>query len=169
MRIIFLDFDGVLNNLVSRQHRPPSTNIENPDEIWDTNCVECLNAILRATGAKIVVSSNWRHDHSPGELFTMLKGMGVDYDQHIAVTPTWKTSGRNILNAYGSRAEEIRAFLSANRHVSNFVILDDGYGQGYEIETDPVLCDHFVNTSDDYGLLPYHVDRAIEILNDEYQ
>jgi hypothetical protein len=55
-KIIFLDFDGVLNNpgcyeIASGSHTPP-----------DQSCVDALNRIISETGASIVVSSSWRRN-----------------------------------------------------------------------------------------------------------
>jgi hypothetical protein len=74
MNVIFLDIDGVLNNMrFAEQHytrtgRPLTTNISaiELDDFtvetvaWDPQCVAALWHIINETDAKIVISSTWR-------------------------------------------------------------------------------------------------------------
>ena len=53
MSILFLDFDGVLNN--SKSIKKFGTN-----QIFDKENIENLNYILTAAHPDIVISSNWR-------------------------------------------------------------------------------------------------------------
>ena len=58
MKLIFLDYDGVMNtpkyirDNIERYHRDPI----------DTPHVEILNEIVEETGALIVLSTSWRLD-----------------------------------------------------------------------------------------------------------
>ena len=61
-KLIFLDFDGVLNhrryNLYHNIHHLPEK-----DEfgvLFDPDCVAALKHIIDETGAEIVVSSSWK-------------------------------------------------------------------------------------------------------------
>ena len=60
IRILFLDFDGVLNH--------PLTWGNRDDTVIDIDKVKRLNDLLTKTGAKIVVSSSWRFGHSINEM-----------------------------------------------------------------------------------------------------
>jgi len=65
MKIIFLDIDGVLNNQIFYTER--SQGERNPDGVKtlggdiDERCVALLNHLIEQTGAKVVISSTWRH------------------------------------------------------------------------------------------------------------
>jgi hypothetical protein len=169
VKIIFLDFDGVLNNVISRRGAGPSTDPGDETAIWDPSCVDCINEILRSTEAKIVVSSAWRCDHSVKRLRELLSGMGVELedDTVVGTTPIWKCANGLIRSGFPSRAEEIRSYLAKHIDISNYAIIDDGEGQGYEMDEDPVLSQHLVKTDDQFGLTPAHIEKVIGLLSDE--
>jgi len=52
-KVVFLDFDGVLNNAGSIAE-------SGTYHLFDAKSVEALNVILRQAGALIVISSRWR-------------------------------------------------------------------------------------------------------------
>lgn len=65
MRIIFLDFDGVLN--------ADTAEADESSELWtaswlDTVMVGRLARLVESTGASIVISSSWRQRRSQAEL-----------------------------------------------------------------------------------------------------
>lgn len=124
MKVIFLDVDGVLNNfnLLSRYGF----------NYIDGGYVSLLAQIVRATGARIVLSSSWRlkdEDRSIVESALRLNGLEID-DQ----TPDLR--GR-------SRMEEISLWLKDHPDVVKFVILDDdedaGFGMDGFFQTDPEI------------------------------
>lgn len=57
MKIIFLDIDGVLNAMSVPRLRQPGDDYS-PHILPD--CVRAFNKIIKATDAKIVISSTWR-------------------------------------------------------------------------------------------------------------
>lgn len=59
-RLIFLDFDGVI--------RTPS---------WNGECISNLNWLTKHSGARFVVSSDWRYSHSMDDLKSLLESVGV--------------------------------------------------------------------------------------------
>ena len=64
MKVIFLDFDGVLNSsgysaTLFEAGRP--TKDEYGQELFDPETVNLLNRIVDETEAKIVISSSWRY------------------------------------------------------------------------------------------------------------
>lgn len=99
--VIFLDFDGVLLN--ARSHAGHA----------DAQCVQALNRITEETGAKIVVSSSWKHGRTVESLRLLLRQWGVS-GEVIDKTPV----------CYGERGTEIRLWCSEH-NVQCFVILDD--------------------------------------------
>jgi hypothetical protein len=98
-KIIFLDIDGVLN---SSQEQSQNPNFIDPVKL------ERLQRIISATGAKIVISSNWRVAMS--EVYRVLESIR---DSIIGKT------------SYGTaRAEEITDWI-AEHNITKFVVLDD--------------------------------------------
>lgn len=112
MRLVFLDFDGVLNCETTRENNPHgNTGIER-------RLVERLNTLCRRTGADIVVSSAWRRYFAVDELRTMLQAHGL--------SPAVKILGATPNLFYEPRGMEIDAWLKKHGHeVRSFVILDD--------------------------------------------
>ena len=80
MKIIFLDFDGVMDteyydHLLSEADKPIA------DEyglLFDPECVKNLKYIIDSTGADIVISSTWKDIMSYQEilLVNLLKALG---------------------------------------------------------------------------------------------
>lgn len=149
-KIIFLDFDGVLNYTEFLDNLPHRSFAEAQSIEWWTECldpsrVQLVNEIIEKTGAQIVVSSSWRHGHQPIGLQAFLEHVGFAY-KIIDVTP----------RGWGDRRDEILQWLQKNG-ADRFVILDD--------DDDASITGHFVQTSIKTGLTPEHVKAAIEILN----
>ena len=125
MKIIFLDFDGVLqlNRSRSKPYQPGSPT-------FDWQAVFNLNSLIELTESKIVVSSSWRLD-SDLPLQRLLDFEGVK-GEVVGQTPY-------LGLGYHGRGAEIYAFLREdNFPIEQFVILDD------DIEHD--IADHFPNS-----------------------
>lgn len=63
MKIIFLDFDGVMDtayydHILSKEGLP---SCDEYGAVFDPSCVMNLKHIIDQTGADIVVSSSWKH------------------------------------------------------------------------------------------------------------
>ena len=153
MRVLFLDFDGVLNSDQYNRQRDPRTQ-GNLDETR----LPLLCRILEETGAVIVLSTSWRLYWSPDPALC---------------APEWRETGE-VLTRYGipvldrtpayngnSRDREIRDWLAAHAgEVESFAILDDipfGWGD---------LSDRLVRTDmrKGRGLMESHVQKAIALL-----
>lgn len=153
MKVIFLDFDGVLNNTYylinfKRQRKD--------DFELDPECMHKLFEIVDKTHAKIVLTSSWRF--TPGikdffkkynlEIYDILPRLEEDY-----------------------RPDEIYQWLSTHK-VENYLILDDE-SSGYSKEQ----MAHAIITKECYssdvrmqypwyeGLQDKHVGWAIQMLN----
>ena len=156
MKIIFLDFDGVLNSSAYLQRMGPKS--------WgtlDQTAVERLNKLIAKTNAQVVISSSWRYGHTVDQLRFILREAGFA-GRVIDMTPMdGETVGGIRLGATGIRGFEIQAWLNRNKEVgvTEFVILDD-----CSILTDtsmaPHLMERFVQTSMATGLLDTHVEEA---------
>jgi hypothetical protein len=124
MKVIFLDVDGVLNNfnLLSRYGF----------DYIDEGCVSLLANVVRATGARIVLSSSWRlEDKNRSIVKSTLRASKLEIDDQ---TPYLQ--GR-------ARIEEISLWLKDHPDVNKFVILDDdedaGFGMDGFFQTNPEI------------------------------
>jgi hypothetical protein len=147
MKVIFLDFDGVITI-------PPKWHL-NPDKIkW-------IKKIVDETGAKIVVSSSWRCNtvEATKEIILdrpkrcpqndMLQWL---VDNLYDVTYTYKSP----------RGEEIKDWLEEHNDIENYVIIDDDGDM-----LDEQLY-HFVQTNYEHGIGESEAIYAIKILNGLY-
>jgi hypothetical protein len=163
MKIIFLDFDGVLN-VIPQGH-------DNHGGIFHPEFINNLGRIIEETGAKIVVSSTWRHSGLE-KLRLMWKDRLYPGDI-IGITPDlrWRTSPDKMeLNEEEYiRGDEIESWLNLHSEVTNYVILDD------DDDMLPKQKNNFVRTSNNinhpdcidigYGLTNECANKAIRILN----
>lgn len=150
MRILFLDVDGVLNNITSltngNKHCP--------------ECITCLNQITRQSGAKIVVSSSRRGNPKLSEIF---KYWGIE-EEIYGITPSLEqrldSSG---LFVSVERGHEIQKWLDrTSLKIESFVILDDDKDMAH-------LIDRLVQTDFRTGLAPKHVEMALKVLSVPYK
>lgn len=148
-KILFLDFDGVLNSAPTRSMG---------EDAWEKICpwhVEQLNQVVARTGCKVVVSSTWRHSNSLDELRDILYKAGFE-GEVIGMTPM------NLPCHFSqciSRGAEIQTWLDEN-NINDAVIA---------IVDDCEFMDHLeprlVKTDDRVGLMPEHVDELVALLN----
>lgn len=145
-RIVFLDFDGVLNSSswLATKHDYDIAGL-NPE------AVAKLNRLV--ADAKFVICSSWRHGRSVDELQAILNELGFG-GYIIGKTP----AGGGFRPG---RGKEIQMWLDAaplyNVIVESFVILDD------DSDMFPVA-DRHIQTAARDGLQDSHIDRAIEML-----
>ena len=151
--LVFLDIDGVLNRTVH------ATHIRLDDDL-----VERLRRLILDTGAKIVLSTFWRHFSD--YLTYVLHRHGLPADAIIGVTPG--VSGASSLAAdarddihYASRAAEIHAWRSAHPEfaASPFVFLDDRPSAA-----DDALASRFVRIDATTGLSEADADTCRALL-----
>lgn len=150
IKVVFLDVDGVLNSSKTTR-RTSSMYFRFVGKRYILN----LKRILSTTGAKVVLSSDWRYDRddpSQNEMFLELRDELLKYDiEFYGFTPEIPS---------GHRGEEINLWLSEHPEVSNFVILDD------RLDIEPNK-DHWVQTLMSRGLRKEETDKAIKILMQE--
>ncbi len=141
--MIFLDVDGVLTNLPFLTRRPPF-HIRDVDP----KNVAALNELVAWTGAKLVISSSWRVQHTLPDLRKILLDQGVEAD----------IVGRTPEMPDANRGDEIQCWLEATRYpIESFVILDDDSDMGS-------LKPYLIRTSFSNGLTSEDVRRAARIL-----
>lgn len=163
MKVIFLDFDGVLNSGPYFDARGGIDGIweaKEEHEALDPAAVRRLNRLIERTGAKVVVSSSWRHGRTVEQLQALLTArgfIGEVIDKTITSVPNTDPLSKRVC---GSRGDEILHWVTLNSRAYGgieFVVLDD------DSDMDAVWrC--FVQTTFAQGLTDDHVDRAIELL-----
>ena len=150
MKVIFLDFDGVLNNeryVCSRGHY---------GVIIDPSRMELLKKIIDKTNAKIVLSTSWR------EHWDKCDELCDDIGREIN-----KIFAENQLEIYDKtpklstdREKEIKKWLIENPLVERFAVIDDAFLDAN------FLNECFIKTSNyKNGLDEEAVKKAIDILN----
>ena len=169
MKVIFLDFDGVLNSScyaarLIKAGKP--TQDENGHELFDPAAIKRFNRIVDQTEAKVVISSSWRYlglttmkeiwqeRGLHGQIIGMTSLYAVD-ELIIEHGLEWLTNGAEV----GSpRAVEIEVWLQEHNNLDQYVILDD-------LPMSAALLPHFVQINPIYGLSDPQATKAIEILN----
>lgn len=161
MKVIFLDFDGVLNSSASfvmekRIREKQYLTKKKLCPINETLCHVCTSnfqlILDEVPDAKIVISSTWRELFDLEWLKKKLNSYGVDSTKVIGITPS----------SFRSRGYEIDQWLKDHPEVTSFVILDDN-----EIG-DRFTEKEIVKTTWDTGLTLPHVFKAINILDKDY-
>jgi hypothetical protein len=162
-KIIFLDFDGVLNNKGSflwearRRERHPDNFKKKP--LNQTLCpinTSNFQFILDQTvdlDVKIVISSNWRILFKLTWLKKKLKSYGIDSKKVIGKTPDLRIRPRGM---------EISQWLDAQKEaISDYIILDDD-----DDGLSDYHADHFIKTDWNAGLTFERALKAIRRLED---
>lgn len=142
-KIIFLDFDGVLNtehnqNMLMYHGKPWK---DKHGAFFDSDAVAELKRIVEETGADIVIESSWKY------LGLEAMKLNADLDDVDPGRTQWK-------------GVEIASWIADNLHEeARYVIIDDEY-----VILDSQL-PHFILTNPYDGITPELADRAIKILN----
>jgi hypothetical protein len=160
MKIIFLDIDGVLNVM----HR----DRDEYGAIFHQNFVNNLETVINETGAKIIISSSWRH----GGLQRM-KDMWSFRNlpsEVIGITPDlWEEIEGEDFHEKLLRGHEIQMVLDANPEITSYVIFDDDDDILPSQLPNFVMCSNNINHTDSvdigYGLTKECAKKAIRILN----
>ena len=156
MKIIFLDFDGVMDteydDLVRSKEGMPFS-----DEygiLFDPNCVQNLKHIIDNTGADIVVTSSWKYMMSYQDFINMWEDRGLPgFVTDVTPTPSQRCK----------RGDEIDAWIEECRTDCQYVIIDDLGADNFNSHQIPRLL--VVNPF--WGLDEETAERAIKLLNSE--
>ena len=155
MKVIFLDFDGVITTEASR---------------WClcAEKMELVKQIVDQTGAKIVISSSWRRNtlEKTIEKITEIGGAFIGNVPFLIPECVVGVTSRMYAFKYGDsskhflicRGEEISRYIDEHEEITNYVILDD--------DSDMLLSQsmNFVQTKWKLGICEADVLRAIDIL-----
>lgn len=149
MKVIFLDFDGVLNTDMYIR------GCGYDGLILDPTKMRLLKKIVSGTGAEIVLTTSWKEhwEKNPDECDDSGKLMNLTFERY----------GLEISDKIPhmrEREDGIAKWLEANPGTEGYVILDDFALEGEHIRG------HLVRTSAFRdGLEDEHVQQAIQILN----
>ncbi len=151
MKVVFLDFDGVLNSSAYVRRCGRCGVILQPEKL------ALLQKLIAATDAKIVLSTSWREHWSPVE--EQCNALGQEINR------AFRQYGLEIYDKIPHRVrgreKNMRSWLRDYLGVTHFVVLDD------LLLGAPFLREHFVKTSDWLGgLCEEDVEKAIRILQE---
>ena len=144
MKVIFLDFDGVLNNMncLANGYMFSDYNMKN------------LAKIIKTTNAKIVLSTSHRNNQLSLHSFNQAcRKEGINdlvYGKTDVIPPT-----QDVFKNKRIRPTEIEMWLDDHPEVKRYVIIDD---------MDMIDVNNFVQTNFHYGLTEVDADKAIKIL-----
>ena len=155
MKIIFLDFDGVITTYASK---------------WNISLehVKRVQKICDVTGAKLVISSSWqRFGHKYETREERVKNWldGIMMKEYKGVIKkffkeyTYDMSGRFYGEFGNIRGSDIKSWLTRNPDVDNYVIIDD------ESDMLDEQIFNFVQTDISFGIQDREVELCIDILN----
>lgn len=139
MKIIFLDIDGVLNTFGDK---------ELINNIFEKNKLERLIRLSSETHSKIIITSDRR----------------IHKEERVAIDDAFDRYNclidyLSFKILYRNRSDEIIYYLTHNKNITNYVILDDndlGFSQNQELSA------HFINTyKNGFGISEYNLAKVI--------
>jgi HAD domain in Swiss Army Knife RNA repair proteins len=169
MKLIFLDFDGVMNS--ERYFDSITFQTETKGMDWDEimliahhthldrDAIQLINQLVDRSEASVIVSSTWRQHYTIDELNKMLKNRGATFNI-IAPTPVHRSGYVSWGMSNVIRGKEIQEYLDEIEKPVQFVILDD-------IDNMTHLSDHLVLTNEDVGITQEDIEKALKILSEE--
>ena len=166
MKVIFTDWDGVLNSGAWAREAcrrmasvlPPFTAEQEADGELEPAKIALLNQAIERTGAKVVVSSSWRgaDDETRQRCLDIFYAGGL-MGEVVGQTPHARIHRGMHASCRETRAAEIRAWLADHPEVTAFAILEDEH-IGWE---GPEM----VRTSGRYGIEQEHVEQVVALLS----
>lgn len=153
IKFIFLDIDGVLNNLYTpsklEQGHPDIIEVNNNGcyDVYDASLRDNLRWIIEATGAKVVGISSWFTGRRDKDVIGASLGIDIHDVSGYTGGGLWRVKG-------------IEKYLEEHP-CDKYVILDDQI-EGYN--TSKVAPYHLHTVP--FGLINVFVERAIDILNE---
>lgn len=154
MKVIFLDFDGVITTQESK---------------WkiDYSRLDKINEICKKCNANIVVSSSWRIGYR-GDITKFCKEFPEDFRVKANSPVLVGILNEFISYLYGMtdskglcRGEEIKRWLDEHDEVENYIILDDDS----DMLDEQLL--HFVQTDTYEGITDREMKLCVSVLNNE--
>ena len=154
MKIIFLDFDGVMDtsyydHILSKEGKPGNDEY---GAVFDPYYIQNLKRIIEETEADIVVSSSWKYMMSYQDFLNMWKDRELPgFITDVTPNPVDRRK----------RGDEIDAWIEECKTECQYVIIDDLEANNFNEHQIPRLL--IVNPF--FGLDEETAERAIHILN----
>ena len=157
MKYVFLDVDGVLNNVHTEKCTPSGfTGVSR-------KLVKNLASVIRATDAIIILTSDWKIGWESFDFCCSddakylnkelskecLKIYGKTYDNHV------------YDQYFEDRGKGIKAFLSNQSNVESYVVIDDHIFADF----DEGIMHRLVKTDSSIGFSEADAERAKEVLS----
>ena len=125
MKVIFLDFDGVLNSQGSfvyednRRKKHKEQGVKGPvNETLCNVCTANFQALLdQYPDVKVVLSTTWRNLYTMDWLKEKLESYHISSNRVIDKTP--------VIGLGEERGLEIKTWLDAHPEVTQYIVLDD--------------------------------------------
>lgn len=152
MKVIFLDFDGVLNSVASmiwnnRQKLLGLSDTPSHKSFCPISCSNFQYVLEEVPDVQVVVSSTWRKYNKIDALKKIFEQNHLIPERMIGTTP--------VLDGY--RGAEIDAYLKDHPEITTFVIIDD------DSDMKPYM-DRLVKTDSRVGFTFVNADKVIEML-----
>jgi hypothetical protein len=153
MRVIFLDFDGVLNSVASmiynnRLKLQGLSDIPTNEAFCPISCSNLEYILEELPDVQVVVSSNWRKDKTLNSLQEIFKINDILPKRMIDTTPIAKDNYRGT---------EVDMYLKEHPEITDFVIIDN------DSDMEPYM-DRLVQTDSRNGLTFTDAEKVIEML-----
>ena len=164
MKVIFLDFDGVLNSQTSflyednrrRVHKEQGVKGPVNQTLSHQQCAAFQYVLNQYPEVKVVLSTTWRNLYDMEWLKAKLAEYHIDSSRVIGKTPEEFSGNRGI---------EIQRWLTDHPEVTHYVIIDDNdwgivgvHGRG-----------HFVQTTWEGGMNIEHAYELCEKLSNHHK
>ena len=154
MKVLFLDFDGVLNSLQYDREKDATKN----NSIDETR-LRLLKKVIDETKAKIVLTTSWRRHWNKARALCDEVGLWIsELFSRYGLDIYDKTP--DLPSSVGRKSEILDWLNNLKEPVESFVILDDEKIGGN-------LKNHFVKCNCNYGFREPEMFKALTILNNE--
>jgi|CXWL01.1.fsa_nt_gi hypothetical protein len=160
LKILFLDFDGVLNT---------DADVSLDRDALRVDLIGLLNTVLTVTGAVVVVSSDWRLHHTVDQLTDMLRAKGftgtiIGATSRLDFQIIGFDSDGDSIHQKVSRADLILAWLKDNGMLDAKVAIVDDVEPTWD--ANHPLFNRIVLTDGKMGLSPIDAADLIKLLKD---
>ena len=156
--VIFLDIDGVLNNMPIIHNKAPTvrSTIDHHDNQLSQPLIKLLNQLVIDIDADVVLSSAWRILYNVDEINVLLHRHGATFDVIDRTDSLPYERGTEISKWIRDNVED--RYGVEHHNFNEYIIIDD--------ESDMLLCqrEHFFQTDPHVGLTPtvcYKIKRFV--------
>jgi len=166
-RILFLDFDGVVNTYCVADMTQDCVMIydQATTDLYSAHLSKNVERLCKKYDLSIVISSSWREFYSLHELEYMLRYMGitakligVTTSEHLDTTYRERLKD-DIHSLSYDRGMQITDWLEHHTHldIEGYIVLDDNLYARYGHD------DHFIHCDRDIGFDDAAYERGIQI------